>query len=93
MTRIRIPLWLVAAGLIGGCAASPEKPAESVAANTANAANGGKVCSREYKIGSNIPVTTCETAASEGERQRMIDAVKETFRPAPARNPAGGGGG
>ena len=67
-----------------GCAAIPEKQA---------AGDPRTVCVREYRVGSNIPVVTCEVPKTDAERQQMIDDVRSNVRPLPQRVPTGGAGG
>ena len=72
-----LPLLLVSAG----CAAD-------IAQRTADARPD--VCTREYRVGSNIPVAGCAAPKTEEERQRMIDEVKSAVRPNGAAAQAGG---
>lgn len=80
----RIALLTLSSLLMAGCAATPDK---QVADDTKI------VCAREYRVGSNIPVVTCEAQRTDEERRRMMDEVKSNVRPMPSKVPAGGAGG
>lgn len=69
--------------LIGGCTSIPEKQA---------VIDPHPVCTREYKIGTNIPVVNCDVQKSETERQQMIDTIKNNAGSLPQRAPVGAGG-
>lgn len=78
-----LPLILVAA-----CASPPEAPSQT----TAQATDAKTpVCVREYRVGSNIPVTNCAAPQTEAERQRTIDDFKAQMHQIPS-NAKGGGG-
>ena len=48
-----------------------------------------KVCTREFRVGSNIPYVTCEPALTEVERQRRAEETRRTVeqiqRPIPGQ--------
>ncbi len=66
---------------LAGCATmSNDKPADEAQA----------VCHREYRLGSNLPTTVCDTPVSEAERQKSVDALRSNLRP--NVRPGGSGG-
>jgi len=69
--------------LIGGCAATAEPKL---------AQEEQKICSREYRVGSTIPVVTCDAPRTEQDRQRTLDELREMTRPISGPRPAGSGG-
>lgn len=75
--------------VLGGCATPPEKVAS---ATPATPAASNMVCTREYKLGSSIPVVTCDAPKTEAERQQMINEVRTNVKPLPAHVPTGPGG-
>lgn len=83
------------ASLLAACAAEPVASANpNATAPAAPAAAGGDemVCSREYPIGSNIPVTKCRSRAQiDAERAASQEALKRSQTVGP--NPKMGGGG
>ncbi|MEO7105049.1 MAG: hypothetical protein ABIZ09_01630 [Rhodoferax sp.] len=83
MTKTRL-FFIYLLVLMGGCAVSPEKQV---------AVDSKPVCVREYRIGSNIPVLTCEARKTEAERQQMIDEVRNNAHTMPQRISTGGTGG
>jgi hypothetical protein len=74
----------LAALALGACA-SPA-PAPAPAPQVAAAADQ-PVCEREYRIGSNIPVTTCGPKQSAADRERQVDAMR-TMIQSKGGNPA-----
>jgi uncharacterized lipoprotein YajG len=60
---IALPLVLTA-----GCAESPETQVANAPAT---------VCSRTYRMGSNIPEWICHARQTEAERQQMLDDVRK----------------
>lgn len=81
-----IGLTVAALALIAGCASTDN--------NQASATSDGapaKICEREYRVGSNIPSHDCRPAMTEEERQRTLDEIRNGIKPAPGRQPVGGG--
>ncbi|MCX7221000.1 MAG: hypothetical protein NTY70_19340 [Burkholderiales bacterium] len=66
--------------LLGGCAVSQEQQ---------NADNKGPVCTREIRVGSNIPVVNCAASTTEQDRQRMVDDVNSSMSNMPRNLPSG----
>lgn len=76
-------IGLVALPLVlAGCAAHVEPPVTEAKK---------EVCAREYRVGSNIPVTTCSTALSESDRQRVLEELHKAIRPSVAGKSGAGG--
>ena len=73
---------------LGGCATNPSaQPTQASPLADADT----RVCTREYRTGSNMPVTRCAAAKTEEERQREIDELRNSVRPMPRPVPAGAG--
>ncbi len=70
--------------LVGGCAATDSRQ---------TTADAQEICTREYRVGSIIPVVNCEVPMTEEERRRMIDDVRNSVRPIPTATGAGQNGG
>ena len=81
----KVVLFVACLLSIGGCAETPVKQAS---ANT----DPNMVCTREYKLGSSIPVVTCEAPKTEAERQQMINDIRTNVKPLPAHVPNASGG-
>lgn len=85
------------ATLLAACAAEPVAPATSNASNasapaTSSAAGADDlVCTREYPIGSNIPVNKCRTRAQiEADRAASQENLKRTQTGGPSGKMGGG---
>lgn len=77
---------------VAGCASSPTPPADQkVAASPAATDAPKQVCHRELPTGSNIPVTVCEAAMSEAERQQQNANIQNQIRSQIQPKAAGGG--
>lgn len=80
--------------LLASCAAEPVAPAATNAtAPAASAAAGGDemVCTREYPIGSNIPVNKCRTRAQiEADRAAAQENLKRGQTGGPNAKMGGG---
>ena len=76
-TCIALPLVLIAA-----CAESPDTQIANAPAT---------VCSRTYRMGSNIPGWTCYARQTEAERQQMLDDIRKASPTglSPPGNPGG----
>jgi hypothetical protein len=89
---MRLPCLLFRAApltalLLAACAAEP--PAQANAAPTQSASD--TVCTREYPIGSNIPVTKCRTREQiEANKATSQESLRRTQTGGP--NPKMGGG-
>ncbi len=70
--------------LLGGCAVNGGKQ-ETV--------DEQKVCTREYRVGSSIPVVNCEAQMTDEERRRMIEDLRNSSRPVPTTTVGGKTGG
>jgi hypothetical protein len=70
----------LAALALGACASPAPAPQVAAAADQ-------PVCEREYRIGSNIPVTTCGPKQSAADRERQVDAMR-TMIQSKGGNPA-----
>ena len=79
-TRL-VPLILL---MLGGCAASDGKQ---------STAEVQRVCTREYRVGSSIPVVNCEAPMTDEERQRSIEELRNGARPVPTKTVGGKTGG
>jgi hypothetical protein len=64
-----------------GCAARPEQKVSDATSPP---------CELVYKVGSHLPTRDCTPPQSEAERQRTIDALRESTKV--GAKPAGGGG-
>lgn len=76
-------LAAIALVLVAGCAAAPPAPSAAAASQP--------VCTREYGVGTMLPKSHCDTAATEAERQQMIDTLQRQMPP--GGNKATGAGG
>jgi len=80
--NINVGFICLTLSLVSACAASDAR----------TAASDPSECVREYRTGSNIPVTNCSVPQTEAERQRTLDETKTEIRTAP-RLPRKGEGG
>ena len=81
------------ASLLAACAAEPAASTNAAAASAAPATAGGDemVCTREYPIGSNIPVNKCRTRAQiEADRAASQENLKRTQTGRPNAKMGGG---
>lgn len=77
----RLVLAPVFALFLAACAAPPEQKVSDAASPP---------CEVVYKVGSHLPTRDCSPPQSEAERQRMIDALRDSTKV--GAKPAGGGG-
>jgi hypothetical protein len=66
--------------LLLALAACASKHQQVASADTAASGTPQQQCHREVVIGSNIPHTVCGPVMSEADRQRNVDALRDSMR-------------
>ncbi|MBS0447866.1 MAG: hypothetical protein JSR59_18150 [Proteobacteria bacterium] len=81
LARYLLPALLIAAG----CSTTNQQ-------QTVDTSSAQQVtCQQTYRVGSNIPVKTCDAALSEADRQRIRDEMQQSIRPTATQPPGKGG--